>query len=682
MDPTISVPAHFTLEILSVVAAGLVLAWAVYGARWIAAAGALSYAVAQGLHAGSFITSDKDAVIVVLRLAGIAAIAIGTYNLKVRRELFFSGLGLLLGGAIWGAIVGGSAASLTVGPHVMAAVGAIVVLAWTWFASRPSVRLRLLVSFVLVLGVAVIVTGGSVSRVAAVEKRDEEYGKLGPTAVAVRQQVGDIATDLATRAATSSPQIATRVTQPSPTLTGVSLRSGEFAVLLGNGTVLATVSNGVDSFDLASTTTNDALSAAAAGSVATAYRILPTSDGLGAIGVAPVFRPGGQRSASDVIAVLALVRVIPIGTMQSFVTPFAADAKVAVGDASGAHASTIESSDIVAAVRTPTGPVTRTIETPTGRWPAVVTPLADASGVNLMIALPAIRVVDATRTLVRSFLIALLASALLAVVVALWLSARITRPMLDLVDEGERLKTDFLASVSHELRTPLTPIRGYTEILRRGRVPARRASGYLDEIGQAAQRLERIVSLLVDVAAIEAGRFHINLDDVPANELAEDAAKRWMQDSPDHPIVVDAADDLPAVKADDVAIGRVLDELIDNAIKFSPDGSTITVGAELRGRGVTFSVRDQGQGIEPERLAELGGAFEQIDSGDTRRFGGLGLGLNYARGVLAKHDSRLELTSEPGAGTTSSFTLAAAGIVTRMSPKATRSRKAPKTTAR
>ncbi len=682
MDPTITVPAHFTLEILSVVATGLVCAWAIYEKRWIAAGGAAVFAVAQALHAGSFLAGDDDTALIVLRLVGVALIAAGAYDIRVRREPFLAGLALLLGGAIWGAVSGGSAAQLTIGPHVMNAVGAIALLWWTWFVTRPSVRLRLLVSFVLVLGVAVIVTGGSVSRVAAVEKRDEEYGKLGPTAAVVRQQLAATATDLATRAAAFSPQTAPKFSDRT-SLRGAPLRSGEFAATFDpKGKAVAGLNDGSIPYAVTTIPRMDAFRAATGGNAGTGYRVSHAAgaDGLGIVGTAPVFRPGGSRSGSDVLGVIAFAHPLTIGEIQQMVVAVTPEAEVALGQAGVGSVSTISSKDITRAVAGAAGTSFRTISTPTGDWPAVITPIDGSPGVDMMIALPAARVVDATRTLVRSFLIALLAAALLAVVVALWLSARITRPMLDLVEQSERLKTDFLASVSHELRTPLTPIRGYTEILRRGRVPARRASGYLDEIGQAAQRLERIVSLLVDVAAMEANRYHVNIDDVAANDLVRDVAARWEQVSSDHPIrtELDGATD---VKADPVAIGRVLDELVDNAIKFSPDGSAVTVAAETGDGGVTFSVRDQGQGIDPARLAELGGAFEQIDSGDTRRFGGLGLGLNYVRGVLKIHNSRLELSSGSKGGTTSAFTLPT-GTVSRMSAKAQRSRKASKSKAR
>jgi signal transduction histidine kinase len=305
-----------------------------------------------------------------------------------------------------------------------------------------------------------------------------------------------------------------------------------------------------------------------------------------------------------------------------------------------------------------------TIESGEGIWLVAVAPLPDGD-VRIVIAAPVALVVESANDLVRAFLLAILAAALLAVVAALWLSARISRPMLDLADEAERVKADFLASVSHELRTPLTPIRGYTEILRRGRVPARDASGYLDEIGLAAQRLERVVALLLDVASIEAGRFRIDVDDVDASDLLNEAEARWRGRARRDQIRVNVAASLPKVAADPDAIARVLDELLDNAMKFAPSGR-VELSAQAADAGVEISVRDEGPGIAGERVEALREAFRQADTGDTRRFGGLGLGLTFAEGVLAAHGARLEIDSVPDEGTTCSFTLAAASSVTPM----------------
>jgi signal transduction histidine kinase len=114
------------------------------------------------------------------------------------------------------------------------------------------------------------------------------------------------------------------------------------------------------------------------------------------------------------------------------------------------------------------------------------------------------------------------------------------------------------------------------------------------------------------------------------------------------------------------AIARVLDELLDNAIKFSPGGA-VELRATEAGDRVEFAVRDEGPGMDAERVEALREAFSQAETGDTRRFGGLGLGLAFAEGVLLAHGARLEIATAPDQGTTCSFTLPAASSVTRMS---------------
>jgi len=204
--------------------------------------------------------------------------------------------------------------------------------------------------------------------------------------------------------------------------------------------------------------------------------------------------------------------------------------------------------------------------------------------------------------------------------------------------------------------------------LRSRAVPARDASGYLDEIGLAAQRLERVVALLVDVASIEAGRFRVMVAEVGPGDLLAETVERWKERS-SRRIDVRTPRTLPSVVADAAAIGRVLDELIDNAMKFSPDGD-VELRARKVGNSIELSVRDNGPGIDPERLKAVREAFHQEESGDTRRFGGLGLGLTFVEGVLGAHGAKLDITTGEGAGTTCSFVLATAGSVGRMSPKA------------
>jgi signal transduction histidine kinase len=147
------------------------------------------------------------------------------------------------------------------------------------------------------------------------------------------------------------------------------------------------------------------------------------------------------------------------------------------------------------------------------------------------------------------------------------------------------------------------------------------------------------------------------------------AKERWKNRSRKHTIEIRAPRSLPRVHADIEAVSRVLDELIDNSYKFAPEGA-VELRAKRAGDAIEFTVTDTGPGIDPDRITALREAFKQADSGDTRRYGGLGLGLAFAEGVLAAHGSRLEIKSVEGAGTTCSFVLPAAGSVTRMSARA------------
>ena len=223
--------------------------------------------------------------------------------------------------------------------------------------------------------------------------------------------------------------------------------------------------------------------------------------------------------------------------------------------------------------------------------------------------------------------------------------------------QAEKMKTNFLSNISHELRTPLTPIRGYADILRRKKVTAAQRESYLEEIVGAAGRLERIVAILVDVAAMEAGRLQVSPQPVGARDVVRAAAKRWDGRSGRHRVRSRAESSLSDLLADEALVSKALDELIDNAIKFSPDGGAVTVTARKVRGGIELAVTDKGIGVEPEQLAELFGEFVQADASSTRRFGGLGVGLAFVRRVVEGHRSTLRVQSRPGAGSTFSFVL-------------------------
>jgi PAS domain S-box-containing protein len=228
--------------------------------------------------------------------------------------------------------------------------------------------------------------------------------------------------------------------------------------------------------------------------------------------------------------------------------------------------------------------------------------------------------------------------------------------------EIERAKTEFLSNISHELRTPLTPIKGYAEMLRRDQqmaaarqLPPDKRRAFLDGILESSERLERTVDILVNFAAMEAGRLVLRTEPVDMATLVHEVCERWRSRSDRHR-VEELVTGRPRVLADRRLLERAVDELIDNAVKFSPEGGVVTVRSELigagDGRAVEIAVSDEGIGIAPSDFDRIFTDFSQIDGSATRRYGGLGLGLPFVQRVVAAHGGNLDATSEPGRGST------------------------------
>ncbi len=220
--------------------------------------------------------------------------------------------------------------------------------------------------------------------------------------------------------------------------------------------------------------------------------------------------------------------------------------------------------------------------------------------------------------------------------------------------EVERLKTEFLSTVSHELRTPLTPIRGYAEMLsRRPDLPPERVASFVGEILAGTARMSRAVELLVDVAALDAGRVSPQKDRVAVDKLVDARLTAWRERYPDRAADLHrrVATKLPAIEVDAGWLSKALDELADNAVKYTKPGTSITLTAARADSGhVSIAVRDTGDGIDTSRLAELMGDFSQADASDTRKVGGMGLGLGFVTRVADALGLTLEVSSEPGKG--------------------------------
>lgn len=667
MDPTLGIPLHFAVEAIGLAVAGVILTWAILTRRWLAAIGALAFAAAQTASAGQF--ADDGAWASVLRMLSAGLIVAGAW---IDRPILTGGALAVAAGSLWRVVSDRSAASLDVPPRIVLAAGFLTLAVWAGRRAASSVRTRIVGAFLGVLGIAVVVAGSTAARVGVANAIDGAQSRLNESALSEQRRLAERTQALLSRGALAS-AVLTQLGPSDQTITDLrddAFDDVDFALYVDRGGRTMGAA-GLGSDEQEAVLASEAVARAKEGDSATA--IAAMSDAAALVSATPVFRPGGGRSPSDTVGALVIGDRLVSADLEEVAerSGNGAAAQLVTGDgtllAAPASAPPI-SLDALAGDRFRNGEIALDGEDHL----AAIARLALTEPPQAAVALtsPVAVAADAAAAFPRALVGGVLAAALLAVVIALWLSSRITRPILNLADEAERVKTEFLSTVSHELRTPLTPIRGYADLLRRERVPRRRQEAYLDEIDEAARRLERIVMLLVEVAAIQAGRFTVEQKPIGSDKLLSDAAARWRRRTRRHEFNVRAPKNLPRINVDRHAITTVLDELLDNAVKFSPEGGSVELRARRENGGVEITVSDQGIGMASEEVERLAAAFVQAEPGQTRRFGGLGLGLTYAAGVLAAHGSRLRVAADPDGGSTFSFTLPTTGMVSRMRDRA------------
>jgi RNA polymerase sigma factor (sigma-70 family) len=226
-------------------------------------------------------------------------------------------------------------------------------------------------------------------------------------------------------------------------------------------------------------------------------------------------------------------------------------------------------------------------------------------------------------------------------------------------EELERLRKEFKQNVAHELRTPLTLIRGYNELLLSGTLgPLQpKQQDALEVICDRIEELSRVIHNLTTSREISKETLTVAPFSVPGwVESALDQCSRIAKRA-EIRFEVDLADDLPPILGDQKQLCVALSRLLDNAIKFSPDGGLVRVRAWSDGGWVHVAVQDQGAGITPEHLEGIFDRFYQADGSTTQRFGGLSIGLAVAQAVVEAHSGQVWAASEgPGKGST--FTLA------------------------
>ena len=221
----------------------------------------------------------------------------------------------------------------------------------------------------------------------------------------------------------------------------------------------------------------------------------------------------------------------------------------------------------------------------------------------------------------------------------------------------DRLKDEMISSVSHEMRTPLTAMLGFVEFLLEHEVSPEQQRDYLQTVHRETERLNELISNFLDLQRLQADLETYHLEPLSVCPLLQEAAHLFAVASAKHTLVVECPAKLPPVRGDQRRLGQVLKNLINNAIRYSPDGGKITLGARADEEKVTIWVKDEGMGIPKEDLERIFARFYRVEDGRRRIPGGIGLGLALVQGMVRAHGGKVWVQSEPGRGSTFYFTV-------------------------
>jgi signal transduction histidine kinase len=227
------------------------------------------------------------------------------------------------------------------------------------------------------------------------------------------------------------------------------------------------------------------------------------------------------------------------------------------------------------------------------------------------------------------------------------------------IEEANRLKTELVSTLSHEMRTPLTSIKGYSTALLMEEVSfnGETQREFLQMIDEECDVLENLVHDLLESSTIDAGLLKLEPEPVRLAHVVEGVVSDIARRSRKHHIMVNFPEGFPLVDVDPLRVAQVVRNLLDNAIKYSPDGGLIVVRGQALGKEVMISVADQGVGIAPEHLNRLFEKGFRVKSGLIRHVAGSGLGLPICLTIVESHGGRIWAESKLGQGTTLHFTL-------------------------
>ena len=225
---------------------------------------------------------------------------------------------------------------------------------------------------------------------------------------------------------------------------------------------------------------------------------------------------------------------------------------------------------------------------------------------------------------------------------------------------ANRVKNDFLATMSHELRTPLNAVLGFSELLKQKIAGGlnEKQEGYVDNIIKGGKHQLSLIEMILDMTRIEAGKLELTLSRISVPSTIEEVLTFLIDQASqlNVKLTTEFDPDLDYIIADGQRFKNIMFNLVDNAIKFSKQGGgTVTIITEKVDNAARFSVLDNGIGIKEEDMAKLFLSFQQIDTGNTRKYGGTGLGLAITKQLVEMHGGRIWVESKFGEGSKFTF---------------------------
>jgi len=225
------------------------------------------------------------------------------------------------------------------------------------------------------------------------------------------------------------------------------------------------------------------------------------------------------------------------------------------------------------------------------------------------------------------------------------------------LEKLDQTKSEFLSIVSHEFRTALTGIQGFSELIRDGGLEPDEVRAYGGYIFNDADRVNRLIGDMLDLDRMESGRMTMRAGDVDINDIVMEAISRAVPSAVTVEFKSDLDPRLPIVSGDRDRLIQVLSNLVNNAVKYSPDGGTVTLSSRVEGRFALISVTDTGLGIPQDEIGHVFERFRRVRSGAAQSIPGTGLGLTIVKQIVEMHGGKIWVESAVGHGSSFHFTV-------------------------